>query len=231
MEQSDPGFDNTRDFLTYHLTDNVAELAPFVIWALSGGAIPLLLTVLQVLALDIGTDLLPALALGAEPPSAGIMQRPPRGPTEHLLDRSVLLRAFGWLGPIEAITSLGAALVGAAMLFGWGFGEGLPTGGSDLAVLSGIVFASIVLMQMANAFGCRSETRSAFSDGLGNRLLLSAVAVEAVTLAVFLYVPVISRALGGDAPDGTGWLIVLTTPMVLTGAEEARKAWSRRRRT
>ena len=124
VEEGRAAFDNTRDFLTYHLTDNVAELAPFVIWALSGGAIPLLLTVLQVLALDIGTDLLPALALGAEPPSAGIMQRRPRGPTEHLLDRSVLLRAFGWLGPIEAITSLGAALVGATLLFGWGFGEG-----------------------------------------------------------------------------------------------------------
>jgi magnesium-transporting ATPase (P-type) len=208
----------------------VAELAPFVIWALSGGAIPLLLTVLQVLALDIGTDLLPALALGAEPPSAGIMQRPPRGPTEHLLDRSVLLRAFGWLGPIEAVTSLGAALVGAALLFGWGLGDGLPTGGPDLAVLSGIVFASIVLMQMANAFECRSTTRSAFSGGVfANRLLALAVAVEALALMAFLYVPVLSRALRGDPPSGIGWIVILATPFILVGAEEARKTLVRRR--
>ncbi len=97
-----------------------------------------MLTVLQVLALDIGTDLLPALALGAEPPSAGIMQRPPRGPTEHLLDRSVLLRAFGWLGPIEAVTSLGPRWW-ERRCSSVGLGDGLPTGGPDLAVLSGIV--------------------------------------------------------------------------------------------
>ena len=63
-------FGNIRRFLTYHLTDNVAELTPFAVWALSGGAFPLALGVLQVLALDIGTDLLPALALGIEPPEA-----------------------------------------------------------------------------------------------------------------------------------------------------------------
>jgi magnesium-transporting ATPase (P-type) len=62
-------FANVRRFLTYHLTDNVAELAPFAAWALTGGQVPLAIGVLQVLALDIGTDMLPALALGAEPPT------------------------------------------------------------------------------------------------------------------------------------------------------------------
>ena len=68
VEQGRATFANIRRFLTYHLTDNVAELTPFVVWALSGGRFPLALGVLQILALDIGTDLLPALALGAEPP-------------------------------------------------------------------------------------------------------------------------------------------------------------------
>ena len=232
VEEGRGAFDNTRDFLTYHLTDNVAELAPFVIWALSGGAVPLLLTVLQVLALDIGTDLLPALALGAERPIGGVMLRPPRRVSEHLLDRTVLLRAFAWLGPIEAVSSIGAALVGAAVLLGWAWGERLPAGGPDLAVISGIVFASIVLMQMANAFECRSTTRSAFSGGLfSNRLLTLAVLVEMCTLAVFLYVPALSRALRGAAPTGVGWIIVAVTPFILLGAEEARKAVVRRRPT
>ena len=66
-------FANVRRFLTYHLTDNVAELAPFAAWALTGGKLPLAIGVLQVLALDIGTDMLPALALGAEPPNRRIM--------------------------------------------------------------------------------------------------------------------------------------------------------------
>ena len=76
---------NIRRFLTYHLTDNVAELAPFVVWALSGGRIPLALTVLQVLCLDIGTDLLPALALGAEAAGPRTLVGP--ADTRHLLDR------------------------------------------------------------------------------------------------------------------------------------------------
>ena len=71
VEQGRATFANIRRFLTYHLTDNVAELTPFVVWALSGGRFPLALGVLQILCLDIGTDLLPALALGAEPPDAG----------------------------------------------------------------------------------------------------------------------------------------------------------------
>jgi len=230
VEEGRAAFDNTRDFLTYHLTDNVAELAPFVIWALSGGAVPLLLTVLQVLALDIGTDLLPAVALGAERPTADVMHRPPRGSKEHLLDRHVLLRAFAWLGPIEAIASIGAALVGASVLFGWAWGQRLPSGGTDLAALSGMVFASIVLMQMANALECRSTTRSAFSGGLfANRLLAVAIVIEGFALAAFLYVPALSAALRGDAPTAAGWAIVAVTPFILMGAEEARKAWVRRR--
>ncbi len=67
IEQGRTTFANARRFLTYHLTDNIAELTPFVVWAFSGGRFPLALGVLQVLCLDIGTDILPAVALGAEP--------------------------------------------------------------------------------------------------------------------------------------------------------------------
>ena len=74
VEQGRSTFANIRRFLTYHLTDNVAELAPFVVWALSGGTFPLAIGVLQVLALDIGTDVLPALALGAEPLMTAVLR-------------------------------------------------------------------------------------------------------------------------------------------------------------
>ena len=223
VEEGRGAFDNTRHFLTYHLTDNVAELAPFVAWALSAGSIPLLLTVLQVLALDIGTDLLPALALGAEAPAPGTMDRPPRRASEHLLDRGVLLRAFAWLGPIEALLSIGVALAIAAVQLGWLPWNPLPVSDSATATMSGGLFTAIVLMQMANAFGCRSDIRSASTDVLGNRLLLIAVSVEAVTLAVFLYVPALARPLGGNAPTGVAWLLVAATPVILTVAENGRK--------
>ena len=119
VEEGRAAFDNIKRFLTYHLTDNVAELTPFVVWALSAGRIPLMIMVLQVLALDIGTDILPALALGAERPEPGVMERPPRSRRARLLDRRVLGRAFGFLGPVEATLSMAMLPLGAAVFFGW----------------------------------------------------------------------------------------------------------------
>ena len=105
-------FANIRRFLTYHLADNVAELAPFVVWALTAGRFPLAIGVLQVLALDIGTDVFPALALGAEPPDKRALDGPPvRG---HLLDRGLMLRAFAVLGLVEAVVALTAFVVSLA---------------------------------------------------------------------------------------------------------------------
>ena len=120
-------FDNIGRFLTCHLTDNVAELAPFVIWALSGGRVPSMISVLQVLDLDIGTDLLPALALGAERPEPGVMARPPRSRDTRLLGASVLGRAFGFMGPIEALASMIVLPLDAAF-FGGRRHAGPPVG-------------------------------------------------------------------------------------------------------
>jgi len=230
VQEGRAAFDNIRKFLTYHLTDNVAELAPFVVWALSAGRIPLMISVLQVLALDIGTDLLPALALGAERPEPGTMHRPPRQRTERLLSRHVLARAFGFLGPIEGAASMAMLPLGAAIVFGWRWGTPLPSSASALEVCSGMVFAAIVYMQMANAFECRSDPGSVVTIGiLSNRSLVLAVAVEAVVLLLFLYLPGLSRLLGNGALTPAGWLLVAATPIVLVLAEEGRKAWVRHR--
>src|SRR5690606_20949817 len=141
--------------LTYHLTDNVAEVTPIIVWALSGGAFPLALGVLQILALDIGTDTVSAVALGAQPPERGELDRPP--PSRGPLDRRVAIRAFGVLGPIEAIVSIAAFLTSFAAV-GWRPGEPFPTGAA-LASASGAAFAAVVIGQAANAFACRSEHR------------------------------------------------------------------------
>ena len=109
VEQGRATFANARRFLTYHLTDNVAELTPFVIWALSGGQFPLAIGVLQILALDIGTDTLSAVALGGEPAGAHVMTQPPS--SGRLLNRTVATRAFGVLGPTEALFEMTAFIV------------------------------------------------------------------------------------------------------------------------
>jgi magnesium-transporting ATPase (P-type) len=230
IEEGRAAYDNIKRFLTYHLTDNVAELAPFVAWALSGGAIPLMISVLQVLALDIGTDLLPALALGAERPEPDVMRRPPRPRSARMLDRPVLARAFGFLGPIEAVAAMAMLPVGAALFFGWST-SALHAHGIDRATLSAMVFAAIVVMQMANAFECRSTTVSILSIGLlSNRLIIAAVCTEAVALLAFVYVRQVAQVLGQHSMSALQWLPVLVTPLLLVAAEEGRKFLVRRRR-
>jgi magnesium-transporting ATPase (P-type) len=206
VEQGKSTFANIRNFLTYHLTDNVAELTPFVVWALSGGRFPLALTVLQVLALDIGTDTLPAAALGAEPPETGSTPRPPE--RSHILNRTVAFRAFGLLGPTEAAVSMLAFLV-VFIASGWRPGEEFPAGTTLLAA-SGAAFAAVVIGQMANAFACRSTTRWPGSLGwFSNRLLLWALLAEALLFAAFVAIPPLADQLRQTAPPIAGWAVAL----------------------
>jgi magnesium-transporting ATPase (P-type) len=213
IKQGRSTFANTRRFLTYHLTDNVAELAPFLLWALSGGRFPLALSVLQVLALDIGTDILPALALGAEPPSSGALERRPPG--RHLLDGAALVRAFGILGPVEALIEILAFLATMAAV-GWRPGMPFPAGGAFLAA-SGAAFSAVVIGQMANAFACRSATRWPGAVGwTRNRLLVYAVITEFMLLLFFLLVPPVAAVLGHSPPTTAGVVVaILAFPAVL----------------
>ncbi|HET6741667.1 MAG TPA: HAD-IC family P-type ATPase [Kribbella sp.] len=204
-------FSNVRRFLTYHLADNVAELAPFVAWALSGGSIPLAIGVLQVLALDLGTDVLPALALGVERPGPRVLD----GPARHhrLVDRRLIVRAFGVLGMTEAVLTMIAFLL---ILFGHGWHFGAHPSSAALAVASGTAFAVIVMTQYANAFACRSERSTVFKVGFTtNRLLLLALSIEVVLLMIFLGLPPVARLLGGSWPSYQGWLYAGASALVL----------------
>jgi magnesium-transporting ATPase (P-type) len=235
VEEGRAVFDNIRRFLTYDLTVNVAELAPFLLWGLSVGKLPLALSVLQLLALDLGVSLLPALALGGEPPEAETMRRPPRARAERSLDGRVLGRAIGFLGPTAAALSLAYLPAGAALFCGWHRGSPLPAGGPPLALLSTLVFASIVLMQMVNAFECRSTPRSAFRlPFFSNHLLPGAVAVALFLLMAFVYLPPFQHLLGQTSLNARQWLLVGIAPVLFLVAEELRKAIGRlhtRRRT
>jgi calcium-translocating P-type ATPase len=217
-------FANIRRFLTYHLTDNVSELAPFLLWALTGGAFPLAIGVLQILALDIGTDLLPALALGAEPARPDSLRH--RASAGQLLDRRVLGRAFGLLGPTEVVVSM-AAYAAVLLHGGWRWGE-IPAAGLQTAA-SGTAFAAIVLGQMATALACRSESWPMWRWPYGrNSLLLGAILAELGLLLVFVGVPAVASALGGGWPPWFGWLLAgLAIPLVLA-VDAGFKVWHRR---
>lgn len=214
-------FANVRRFLTYHLTDNVAELVPFVVWALSGGRFPLALGVLQVLALDIGTDLLPAVALGAEPPRPQLLQ--PRSTPRHLLDRGVLFRAFGLFGPLESVVAMAAFLATYAAT-GWHFGGPFPSGNVYLAA-SGAAFTAVVLGQMGTALACRSTTRWVGRLGwFSNPLLLFAIAVEFLVLVCFVRVTPVAHMLGQTEPTATGLAVALTAAPIILIADFIHKS-------
>ncbi|GAA2121613.1 cation-transporting P-type ATPase [Nocardioides bigeumensis] len=204
-------FQNVRRFLTYHLTDNVAELTPFAVWALSGGHVPLALSVLQVLALDIGTDLFPALALGAEPPRPGVLDARRRA---DAVDKGLLLRAFGVLGPTQAVVSMGTFL---AVLAAGGWRWGATPSSVLLASASGAAFAAIAIGQMANALACRSTVTPVWGlDQRTNPLLLAAVATELVLLMAFVGIAPLAALLGGSWPSWLGWLgALLAAPAVV----------------
>ena len=219
-------FQNVRRFLTYHLTDNVAELTPFALWAMTAGHFPLAIGVLQVLALDIGTDMLPALALGGEPANPRIMRGRRDG---AVVDRALLLRAFAVLGATEAAASMLAFTV-VLRSGGWSWG-GRPSE-ALLALASGTAFAAISVGQMANAFACRSGSRPVWRLRLtGNRLVLAAVAAEIVLLVAFLGVPVIRDQLGGTWPSWTGWSLALVAAVAVVVVDGLTKGIRARRRS
>jgi len=222
IEEGRATFANVRRFLTYHLTDNIAELTPFVLWALSGGTIPLALGVLQVLSLDIGTDLLPAVALGAEAPHVHHLQQPPHG--KHLLDKGLLFRAFAVLGLTESCVEMSAfflALVG----MGWRLGSPFPSG-SKLAMASGAAFSAVVIGQLGNAFACRTESK--WPGALGwttNRLLIFAVTVELLMLFAFLEFEPLARILGQAPPNRAGFIAALFAAPAVLLADSLHKCW------
>ena len=227
IEQGRTTYVNMRRFLTYHLTDNVAELTPFVVWVLSGGRFPLALGVLQILALDIGTDTLSAVALGAEPPSDHLIDGPPVG--GRLMNRTVVRRAFGWLGPTIAAMAM-LAFVVSLLAAGWGAGEPWPDSHA-IAAASGAAFLTIVFGQKANASACRSSTRRPGQLGwTTNRMLLWTGVVELAFAMAVVFVGPVADQLGHAPPPLWGWLVALASmPVVL--AVDALDKFLRARRS
>jgi magnesium-transporting ATPase (P-type) len=225
VEQGRATFVNMRRFLTYHLTDNVAELAPFVVWALSGGSFPLALGVMQILALDLATDTLSAVALGAEPPAEHLLDGPPvRG---RLMNGTVLRRAFGLLGPLEAVASMTAFLTCLAVS-GWRPGGAFPTG-HDLMAASGAAFMTVVLAQAANAFACRSSTKRPGELGwTTNRLLIPAVAVALLLSMAMLLVGPVALLLDQAPPPAAGWVVAVASAPLLLAVDALDKRVRRR---
>jgi Ca2+-transporting ATPase len=240
IEQGRAIYQNIRKFMTYILASNVPEIVPFL--AMVAFKIPPALTILQILAVDLGTDMVPALALGAETPEPGMMNRPPRAKQEFLLNAPVIIRAYLFLGVIEAVLSM----LGFFIVW-WSYGYSLAdlqqvtpmivNHTADPAVTgiyrqaTTMTLAAIVACQVGNLFVCRSSWGSIFRQSLSNNSLIwLGITVECVALFAFIdFAPF--RQVFGTAPLANWhWLLLLACPVILITAEELRKLLLRHRR-
>jgi magnesium-transporting ATPase (P-type) len=229
VEEGRAVYDNIRRFAGYHFCSNVGELIPFLVWGITGGAVPLPLVVMQVLAIDLGTDMLPAIALGTERAEPGTMERPPRPRSERLLNRAVLTRVFGWIGPLEGLAAM-ASFFFAYLLAGWRPWEPLADSGTLYLQATAMTMAGIVMAQVGAGLGWRTNRRSIAALGLfSNRLLLFGIAVEIGMVALLAYTPGLANVFHMSALGTWHWLFLLVWPPLILGAEEARKAIRRRR--
>jgi P-type Ca2+ transporter type 2C len=229
VEEGRAVYDNIRRFAGYHFCSNVGELIPFLVWGISGGAVPLPLVVMQILAIDLGTDMLPAIALGMERAEPGTMDRPPRPRRERLLNAATLGRVFGWIGPIEGLAAI-AAFLFAYGLAGWRFGEPLVDEGSLYLQATAMTMAGIVMGQVGAGLGWRTNRRSIRAVGLfSNRLLFIGILAEVGMVALLAYTPGLDRIFHMAPLGPWHWLFLLVWPPLVLGAEEARKALVRAR--
>jgi magnesium-transporting ATPase (P-type) len=229
VEEGRAVYDNIRRFAGYHFCSNVGELVPFLVWGVTAGAVPLPLVVMQVLAIDLGTDMVPALGLGTERAEPGAMERPPRPRSERLLDRTVLARVFGWIGPLEGLAAMTSFLF-AYGLAGWRPWESLPDSGALYREATTMTLAGIVMAQVGAGLGWRTNRRSLATVGLfSNRLLLAGIGVEVAMIALLAYTPALDDAFHTSGLGGWHWLLLLAWPPLVLGAEEARKALVRAR--
>jgi magnesium-transporting ATPase (P-type) len=239
IEEGRAVFSNIRKFTTYIFTSNTPEAWPFILQIVFN--IPLALVVMQVLAVDLGTDLVPALALGTEKPEPGLMNRPPRGPKDRIVDRKLILRAFLWLG------SLQSALCFAGFFFLWWtmgyrdllhlprpdllpYAERLLTHDGLVYVMATTMFhAGVITSQIGNAYACRTERTSVFKIGFfSNRFLLFGFAFELALIVLMIYTPPF-QALFEEGPLPLKyWGFLFLYPPIMFLAEEGRKAILRR---
>lgn len=225
-------FANIRKFVFYIFAHLLPELAPYMVFALSGGQIPLALPVLLLLCIDVGTEILPALALSREPAEPGAMLRAPRRQGSGIVDRFMIWRAWAYLGLISAALSMGAffyVLLDAGWRPGDAVGEGSPLHGAYLQATT-ITFVAVVYCQVGTALAARTEHASLRQIGLlTNPALLWGIASELALAAAIVYLPPLQSVLHTSALPVHYLLLMLPFPLLVWGADELLRAERRRR--
>ncbi len=227
VEEGRTVFANIKKFTNYVLVSNGPEILPYLIYILL--PVPLALTVIQILSIDLGTDIIPSMGLGQEPPDAEEMERPPRPREQGLLTPALVAHSYLFLGLLEALWSL-TLFFAVLTTGGWRYGMDLAADDPLYRSATGIALATILLMQIGNLAGRRFARRSGVDAGLfRNRLLLAGILVQVVFSWALLYTRPLQQVLGtGPVTPGIYLLAWLGIPLIF-GCDYLRKRWWRPR--
>lgn len=224
IEEGRAVYSNIRKFMLYILNSNVPEAVPSALFLFSRGAIPLPLTVMQILTIDLGTDMMPALGLGAEKPERGVMDQPPRDQKEPLLTRKLVVKAFLWYGILGSIASVFSYFF-VNMRNGW---PGVPLADGTNPVYiraTAMALAAIVFSQVGAVFNCRTERQSVFRVGLfSNRQVNFGIVFELCLIMLLVFLPPLQMVFHTGPIDLYDFLFLCIWPPLILFIEEGRKA-------
>lgn len=203
-------YENLKKFIMYMFSSNMGELMVIFIAIIIGFQQPL--TAIMILLVNIGTDILPALALGLEPSKSEHMEKPPRLPTEKILQRSFIVRLF-YLGFFVGLSSLFAYWIGNTTY--------------DHTTGMTMTFATLVIGQMFNTYNSRDDRESAFRKPFSNIYLIGAIIISIAITVVTIEVPILQHYFETTHLSIAQWLTTIGLGSMVMWAEEIRKLFVR----
>ncbi|XUB35972.1 hypothetical protein IGI41_000965 [Enterococcus sp. DIV0876] len=228
IEEGRAVYTNIQKFLLYIFNSNMAEAVPSAAFLLSRSAIPLPLTVMQILAIDLGTDMIPALGLGIESPEPGVMNKPPRTKNDPLLTRKILVKAFCWYGLMAAVLAMAAYFI--SLWHNGALSGGLPDAGIIYREATTMTLGAIIFCQIGAAWNCRTEKQSVFKIGpFRNKVINVGIIFEIALFCLLSYVPIFHNLFNTAPIGGIEWLFLLFCPIPIVLIEEVRKYYLRKK--
>lgn len=212
VEEGRRVFGNTKKYLMFLLSCNIGEIILITGTTLLG--LPLPLTAVQILYVNLATDGLPALALAVDPPEPDLMRRPPRNPRTGVFTRPVLT--------LMTVAGLWSAVVNLG-LFAWAVNSG-----RSLEESMTMTFVSLILIQFFNAYSFRSDRHSVLNRPFDNKWLNWAILWEVALLVIIIYVPFLHDAFGTFYLPLVDWVIIILLAITIMPVLELAK-WMERR--
>lgn len=217
-------YQNLKKFVYYVFTSNVSEFFTVAIGLLL--QIPAPIAAVQILAIDLGTDILPSFSLSMEKPEPGVMKRKPFSSKDKIIDSTTVWRLIR----IGLIMSVGAVITFILSMKrgGWDFGNKIDTNSVLYIRSTSATYAVLAMSQMANLLAARSETLSVFTLGFfKNKYAIAAIVISSSILLSFMYVPLLQEYLRMMPITWKDWMAVAIVTLAVFVFEEGRKAENR----